>query len=216
MTDNERKPRAGQPTQPDALALPHQLPPMPRSLWTPALAAFRNSNTAMPSSVRAEWPRIELFSVDLPSSVLALLAATLPLHPHVELRCSGPDVAQLASLVAVFGPALRSVRLSFWRGVVDGQGHAIATLLLQHCPRLRCVSIYINSYSQNEVDGLLAIVTHPNVKQLAVNMQGTTTIAPRLGHHLAAWLSTAPATKLDVANVTQMDHDAAVAFYDAL
>ncbi|KDO17586.1 hypothetical protein SPRG_16832, partial [Saprolegnia parasitica CBS 223.65] len=157
--------------------------------------------------------------MDLPSLVLTLLAATLPLRPRIELHCSIRDAATLASLVAVVGPALNTVTLRYYSDrVVDGQGRAISDLLLQRCPRLRHMDISVQSYSENEaveLNDLLAVVVHPHVHDLSLNLQSVTT-APRLGHRLAAWLLTAPAAKLRLANVAQMDHDAVIALCDAL
>ncbi|KDO21663.1 hypothetical protein SPRG_13001 [Saprolegnia parasitica CBS 223.65] len=176
-----RKQKAARVTLPDALALPHVveaiatclrdqkdfssfLYAVPHSLWTPALTAILDCATAMPSTVSTNWPRIELRSMELPPSILTLLAATLPLRPRIELRCPIRQAAPLASLVAVVGPALSSVFLCFHRGhMVGGGGQVISDLLLQR-----------------------------------------------------SWLSTAPATKLRLANVAQMDHDGAIAFCDAL
>ncbi|EQC32742.1 hypothetical protein SDRG_09714 [Saprolegnia diclina VS20] len=227
---------AGRPTPPHAVTLPHVieaiatilsshqdlesfLVAVPRSLWTPALTAFLDVPTAMPSMVRAEWPRIVLASMDLPLSVLALLVATLPLRPHIEIERRIRDAAPLASLVANLGPSLSSVILDFNSdSLVDGQGRAISDLFLQRCPRLRRVTIRALSILENkliELNNLLAVVAHPFVQELFIDLQYVTA-TPRLGHLLASWLSTAPATKLRVINVAQMDHDGAIALCDAL
>ncbi|KDO21660.1 hypothetical protein SPRG_12998 [Saprolegnia parasitica CBS 223.65] len=175
MTDSRRQTKAGRPTPGDALALPHVIEAIatsldnqkdfssflhvvPRSLWTPAVTAFLDCTAAMPYSLVASWPRIVLNNIELPPSVLALLAATLPLRPRIQLKCFA-DANPLASLVTVLGPALNSV---------------------------------------------MSIDLH------------NTTVTPRLGRLLAAWLSTAPATKLRLASLDQMDHDGAIAFCDAL
>ncbi|KDO35241.1 hypothetical protein SPRG_00086 [Saprolegnia parasitica CBS 223.65] len=206
-------------TPPDALALPHVveaiatglgnqddlesfLRAVPRSLWTPALTAFLDCNTAAPHSVCANWPRIELRDMDLSPEVLALLAATLPLRPRIQLRCPILDAEQLASLVAAVGPALNS--------------HAVSSLLLQRCPHLRRVVIYvvfILPTGSIELNDLLAVVAHRHVKKMIITLPRA---PPRLGYLLAAWLSTAPATKLRLSHVAQMDHDAVIAFCDAL
>ncbi|KDO25442.1 hypothetical protein SPRG_09384 [Saprolegnia parasitica CBS 223.65] len=236
----ERKQKAGRWTPPDALALPHVieaiatcsssrkdlesfLGAVPRSLWTPALAAFLDCNTAMASWVGAEWPRIAVTNTELPTWVLARLAATLPLRPRIEIAHPIQKAAPLASLVGVLGPALVGVSLCFYDySAVDGQGHTIARLLLQHCPRLRRVSIDAMSYSANdalnftdEVNDVLAVLTHPHLKHVSINL-GARTAAPRLGHLLAVWLSTAPATTLYVVDVAPTDDDTAAAFCDAL
>ncbi|KDO35242.1 hypothetical protein SPRG_00087 [Saprolegnia parasitica CBS 223.65] len=184
MTDNERKQTGDRPTPPDALALPHvveaiamclsdqddfssHLHAVPRSLWTPALSAFLDCNSTTPHSVRANWPHIKLRDMDLQPSVLALLAATLPLRPRIQLHCFILDATQLASLVAVLGPALSSVRLHFLgHHVVDRQVHAISSLLLQRCPRLWQVSIRVGiNWATDivELNGLLDVVAHPHV-----------------------------------------------------
>ncbi|KDO21659.1 hypothetical protein SPRG_12997 [Saprolegnia parasitica CBS 223.65] len=237
MTDYERKQTWDRPS--DALALPHVvktiamcldnqkdfssfLHAVPRSLWTPALSAFLDCRTTTPPSVRANWPHIRLRDMDLSPSVLALLAVTLPLRPRIEIKCPIRDAAQLASLVAVLGPALRSVRLHFLgHFVVDRQVHAISSLLLQRCPRLHQVSIRVGTYRATEVaelNGLLVVVAHPHVHDLSLSLfslQRATTV-PRLGHLLASWLSTAPATKLRLVCDAAMDDDAMMAFCDAL
>ncbi|KDO17438.1 hypothetical protein SPRG_17139, partial [Saprolegnia parasitica CBS 223.65] len=236
MADSGRQTKVARPTPGDALALPHVveaiatsldnqddfssfLHAVPHSLWTPALSAFLDCTTVMPSSVIANWPHIKLRDMDLPPSVLALLAATLPLRPRIELEYVICDAAPLASLVAAVGPSLRNVILCFYSGrMVQGRGRAISNLLLQRCPRLRQVSISIISYSESdaaELNDLLAVVAHPHVHDLSIDLQGVTT-TPRLGHRLAAWLSTTPTTKLRLTYVDQMNHDGAIAFCDAL
>ncbi|KDO20139.1 hypothetical protein SPRG_14618 [Saprolegnia parasitica CBS 223.65] len=233
MTDKKRTPRA-RTTPPDALALPHVteaiamcldnqadfssfLHSVPRSLWTLALTAFLDCSTTAPHWVYANWPCIVLRDMDLSPSVWTLLAATLPLRPRIELQFAIQDAARLTSLVAVLGPALSSVILFFSRGcMVQGRGQAISNLLLQRCPRLRQVSISVISCSENEaveLNDLLAVVAHPHVRDFDLELA---TATPRLGHHLAAWLSTAPATKLRLVDVAQMDHDAVIAFCKAL
>ncbi|KDO17439.1 hypothetical protein SPRG_17140 [Saprolegnia parasitica CBS 223.65] len=189
---------------------------IPRSLWTPALTAFLDCTTVMPYSIIANWPHIKLRSIRFRSSILTLLAATLPLRPRIELRYAVRDTA---SLVAVVGPALSCVILGFYSGrMVQGRGRAISNLLLQRCPRLRQVSISVISYSESdaaELNGLLAVVAHPHVIDLSLDLLLAITV-PRLGHLLASWLSTAPATKLTLVRVAQMDDDAMMAFCDAL
>ncbi|KDO25162.1 hypothetical protein SPRG_09436, partial [Saprolegnia parasitica CBS 223.65] len=235
MTDSGRQTKAARPTPLDVLALPHVveaiatgldnpydfrcfLDAVPRVLWTPALTAFLDCNTVMPSSVITKWPRILLRSMELPPFVLTLVAATLPLRPRIELRGAIRDAAPLlASFVAVLGPALSSVTLNFFIGCTV-QGQAISDLLLQRCPRLRKVTIMCFTLSENEtveLNDLLAVVAHPHVEDLDISLPDMTA-TPRLGHLLATWLSTAPATILQLANVTQMDHDGAIAFCDAL
>ncbi|KDO30405.1 hypothetical protein SPRG_04319 [Saprolegnia parasitica CBS 223.65] len=235
MTDSRRQTKVGRPTPGDALALQHVveaiatgldnqddvesfLHAVPRSLWTPALTAFLDCSTAMPSTVSANWPHIELLSAALPPSVLTLLAATLPLRPCIKLECFA-DASPLASLVAVLGPALSCVHLCLSSGcTVRGGGQAISDLLLQRCPRLRHVAISVDSCSQNEaveLNDLLAVVAHPHVEELQIDLENTTA-PPRLGHLLASWLSTAPATKLRLAHAAGRDHDAVIAFSDAL
>ncbi|KDO20137.1 hypothetical protein SPRG_14616 [Saprolegnia parasitica CBS 223.65] len=193
MADSGRRTKVARPTPPDALALPHVveviamclgnqkdfssfLHALPRSLWTAALTAFLDSTTVMPSSVIANWPHIVLRDMDLPPSVLALLAATLPLRPRIEVLYVIRDAAPLTLLVAAVGPAL-------------------------------------NTSNAVELNGLLAVVAHPH--DLSIDLQGVTT-TPRLGHRLAAWLSTTPTTKLRLTYVDQMNHDGAIAFCDAL
>ncbi|EQC32740.1 hypothetical protein SDRG_09712 [Saprolegnia diclina VS20] len=234
MPDNKQK--ATRATPLDALALPHVveaiatscgnhqdlesfLVAVPPSLWTPALTAFLDCKTVMPSSVRANWPHIELHDIDLPPSVLARLAATLPLHPRMELLYPVGDAAPLARLIDVLGPALSGVELCILSDrTIDGRGKAISNLLLQRCPRLRHVSIFVGSSPTTdmiELNDLLAVVAHPHVHDLYINLQRATG-APRLGHHLASWLSTAPATKLNMSNVSAMDADGVIAFCNAL
>ncbi|KDO17587.1 hypothetical protein SPRG_16833, partial [Saprolegnia parasitica CBS 223.65] len=236
MTDNGRKQKAARVTPPDALALPHVMEAIatsldnqedlesflyaiPRSLWTPALTAFLDCTTVMPSSVSTNWPHIKLTRIRFRSSILPLLAATLPLRPRIELEYGVRDVLPLAPVVAVLGPALSSIILGFYSGRMDqGRGQAISNLLLQRCPRLRQVSISVISYSESdaaELNGLLAVVAHPHVHDLSIDLLLAITV-PRLGHLLASWLSTAPATKLTLVRVAQMDDDAMMAFCDAL
>ncbi|KDO18571.1 hypothetical protein SPRG_16040 [Saprolegnia parasitica CBS 223.65] len=236
MTDGERKQKTARVTPPDALALPHVvqaiamclknqadfssfLHAVPRSLWTPALSAFLDCTTVLPSSVNANWPRIVLHKMDWPPSVLALLAATLPLRPRIELQFAVRDAAPLASLVAALGPALSSVILNFYDSImIQGRDQAISNLLSQRCPRLRRVAISVQSSSEKDAVkfiGLLAVVAHPLVSVSSLYLEGVTTV-PRLGHLLASWLSTAPATKLRLANIAQMDHEGAIAFCDTL
>ncbi|KDO21662.1 hypothetical protein SPRG_13000 [Saprolegnia parasitica CBS 223.65] len=231
-------PKAARVTLSDALALPHVIEAIatsldnqddfssffhavPRSLWTPALTAFLDCSTTTPPSVHAYWPHIKLRDMDLPPSVLALLAATLPLRPRIELQYVIRDAARLVSLVAALGPALRSIFLDFDEGaMIQGQGRAISNLLLQRCPRLRHMNISVISCSENEaveLNDLLAVVAHPHVHNLSISLESVTIAPPRLGHHLATWLSTArPATILSLAHIDQMDHEGAIAFYDAL
>ncbi|KDO21664.1 hypothetical protein SPRG_13002 [Saprolegnia parasitica CBS 223.65] len=237
MADSGRQTKVARPTPPDALALPHVveaiamclknqedfssfLYALPHSLWTPALSAFLDCATDLPASLVANWPRIVLATMAFPPLVLTVLAATLPLRPRMELHCSIRDAAPLASLVAVVGPALNTVTLQFYRGcMVQGQSQAISDILLQRCPRLRQVSISVHSYSENEtveLNSLLAVVAHPHIEDVTIVMQRTTIAPPRLWHLLAAWLSTAPATKLRLAYIARMDHDAVIAFCDAL
>ncbi|KDO30404.1 hypothetical protein SPRG_04318 [Saprolegnia parasitica CBS 223.65] len=239
MTNDGHKQKSTRMASPDALALPHVietiatclsnqedftsfLHAVPRSLWTPALTAFLDCSSTTSPSVIANWPRIELRTMDLPPLLLALLAATLPLRPRIELQFAVRDAASLASLVAVVGPALNIVTLQFHRGcMVRGGGRMISSLFLQRCPRLRHVAIAVDPYTENEaveVNDLLTVVAHPHVHESSLslfNLQRATTV-PRLGHLLASWLSTAPATKLRLANVAQMDHDGVIAFCKAL
>ncbi|KDO18610.1 hypothetical protein SPRG_16029 [Saprolegnia parasitica CBS 223.65] len=233
MTDKERTPRAHV-TPPDALALPHVveaiamclddqkdfgrfLHAIPRSLWTPALTAFLACTTVMPSSVSTNWPHIALLSMELPPLVLTLLAATLPLRPRFQLQCPIGQAAPLASLVAVVGPAINSVTLHLnSNGAANGRGQAISSLLLQRCPHLPrvvvCVKLNLPT-GNSELSDLLAVVAHRHVEDLTIALQRA---PPELGYLLAAWLSTAPATKLRLVQVAQIDHDAAIAFCDAL
>ncbi|KDO30406.1 hypothetical protein SPRG_04320 [Saprolegnia parasitica CBS 223.65] len=84
---------------------------VPRSLWTPAVVAFRDVSTA--PSLGADWPDIVLNDIQLPPSIMALLAATLPLRPRIQLRCPIRQAAPLASLVAAAGPSLSNVDIDF-------------------------------------------------------------------------------------------------------
>ncbi|EQC24792.1 hypothetical protein SDRG_17315 [Saprolegnia diclina VS20] len=170
----------------------------------------------MPSSVRAYWPSIALHDMDLSPDVLARLAATLPLHPRISLGCHVRDAAPLASLVAVVGSALSCVTLELSsKGVAHGRGKAMSDLLLQRCPRLRDVTIKVEPRRRAndlvELNDALGIVAHPHVEVFKINLLHAAA-TPRLGHLLAAWLSTAPSRFLQVANVADMDHDGLVVF----
>ncbi|KDO35243.1 hypothetical protein SPRG_00088 [Saprolegnia parasitica CBS 223.65] len=195
MADSRPQTKVARLTPPDALALPHVveaiamclgnqddfsrfLHEVPRSLWTPAVAAFLNCNTAMPSSVSANWPRIDLRDMDLPPSVLTLLAATLPLRPRIQLQCPIRQAAPLASLVAVVGPSLGRVTLHLSsNGVANGRGRVMSDRLLQCCPHLREVIISVVPRQANqlvELNDALGVVAHPHVEELFLNLRHAT------------------------------------------
>ncbi|EQC32739.1 hypothetical protein SDRG_09711 [Saprolegnia diclina VS20] len=208
MSNSEHQATAGRPTPPHALALPHVVEAIatslsnytdfenfvhvvPPSLWTPALAAFLECITVMPSSVITYWPYILLQQKRLPPSVMALLAATLPLQPRIHIEWPILDAASLVSLVAVLGPSLSYVTLHFGStSVADGQAQAINELLLQRCPRLRYVAMHVVPRMANalgELNDALAVIAHPHVRDSYLNLEFAIA-TPRLGHLLASWL----------------------------
>ncbi|KDO32267.1 hypothetical protein SPRG_02746 [Saprolegnia parasitica CBS 223.65] len=190
---------------------------LPSSLWSPAMAAWRELQASRHMHLR--WPSITLSSVDEYSpDELRALSHVVSLQPSVCFEDAVSDVSELAAIVPCVGPGLRVLALRVdVRSLHPGDGRVLADLVRQ-CSALQVLALQMDRQvtgDEPELDGLLHAMVHPTVHELNVSL-GYSPSPASLGHLVAQWLQLGRAKTLQLSSVATMSTQVTDALCDAL